>query len=65
MDAFFEPKNIKYLSSRQPDIDNAQDVIELAIQDQAAGLQPADVFELAPEYVRNDVAQVPKNMIKV
>ncbi len=43
---------------------NAQDVIELAIQDKAAGLQPADVFELAPEYVRNDVAQVPKNMIK-
>ncbi|MBU2539780.1 hypothetical protein KJ786_01300 [Patescibacteria group bacterium] len=28
MDAFFEPKNIKYLSSRQPDINNAQDVIE-------------------------------------
>ncbi len=28
MDAFFEPKNIKYLSSRQPDIDNVQDVIE-------------------------------------
>lgn len=28
MDAFFEPKNIKYLSSRQPDIDNARDVIE-------------------------------------
>lgn len=28
MDAFFEPKNIKYLSSRQPDIDDAQDVIE-------------------------------------
>lgn len=28
MDAFFEPKNIKYLSSRQPDIENAQDVIE-------------------------------------
>jgi hypothetical protein len=28
MDAFFEPKNIKYLSSRQPDIDNAKDVIE-------------------------------------
>jgi hypothetical protein len=28
MDAFFEPKNIKYLSSRQPDIDSAQDVIE-------------------------------------
>ena len=28
MDAFFEPENIKYLSSRQPDIDNAQDVIE-------------------------------------
>ena len=28
MDVFFEPKNIKYLSSRQPDIDNAQDVIE-------------------------------------
>jgi len=28
MNAFFEPKNIKYLSSRQPDIDNAQDVIE-------------------------------------
>ena len=28
MDAFFEPKNIKYLSSRQPDIDNAEDVIE-------------------------------------
>ncbi|MBE2289600.1 MAG: hypothetical protein IAE95_08605 [Chitinophagaceae bacterium] len=28
MDAFFEPKNIKYLSSRQPDIDGAKDVIE-------------------------------------
>lgn len=28
MDAYFEPKNIKYLSSRQPDIDNVQDVLE-------------------------------------
>lgn len=28
MDAFFEPKNMKYLSSRHPDIDDAQDVIE-------------------------------------
>jgi hypothetical protein len=28
MDAFFEPNNIKYLSSRQPDIDSAQDVLE-------------------------------------
>ena len=28
MDAFFEPKNIKYLSSRQPDIDNANDIIQ-------------------------------------
>ena len=28
MDAYFEPKNIKYLSSRQPDIDNAHDIIE-------------------------------------
>jgi hypothetical protein len=28
MDAFFEPKNIKYLSSRQPDIDSADDVLE-------------------------------------
>lgn len=28
MDAFFEPRNIKYLSSRQPDIDNARDIIE-------------------------------------
>ncbi|MBN3032513.1 MAG: hypothetical protein JW873_00265 [Candidatus Saganbacteria bacterium] len=28
MDALFEPKNIKYLSSRQPGIDNAQDIIE-------------------------------------
>jgi len=28
MDAFFEPKNIKYLSSRQPDIDDVKDVIE-------------------------------------
>lgn len=28
MDAFFEPKNIKYLSSRQPDIDSAEDIIE-------------------------------------
>jgi hypothetical protein len=27
MDAFFEPKNIKYLSSRQPDINDAQDII--------------------------------------
>jgi hypothetical protein len=28
MDVFFEPKNIKYLSSRQSDIENPQDVIE-------------------------------------
>jgi hypothetical protein len=28
MDAFLEPKNIKYLSSRQPDIDDAKDVLE-------------------------------------
>jgi hypothetical protein len=28
MDAFFEPKNIKYLSSRHSDIDDKQDVIE-------------------------------------
>ncbi len=28
MDVFFEPKNIKYLSSRQQDIDNPQDVLE-------------------------------------
>ena len=27
MDAYFKPKNIKYLSSRQPDIDTAEDVI--------------------------------------
>jgi hypothetical protein len=28
MDVFFHPKNIKYLSSRQPDIHTAADVIE-------------------------------------
>mgnify|MGYP001615808272 CR=1 FL=1 len=28
MDVYFEPKNIKYLSSRQPDIDSAEDVME-------------------------------------
>jgi hypothetical protein len=28
MDAFFEPKNIKYLSSRHADIEDASDVIE-------------------------------------
>ncbi|HEX5036179.1 MAG TPA: hypothetical protein VFX30_03375 [bacterium] len=28
MDAFFEPKNIKYLSSRHPDINSEKDVIE-------------------------------------
>ncbi|MBI2108343.1 hypothetical protein HYU10_05000 [Candidatus Woesearchaeota archaeon] len=28
MDVYFKPKNIKYLSSRQPDIDSAEDVIE-------------------------------------
>ena len=28
MDVFFEPKNIKYLSSREPDIDSAEDVME-------------------------------------
>lgn len=28
MDAYFEPKNIKYLSSRQPDINGPDDVIE-------------------------------------
>jgi hypothetical protein len=28
MNAFFEPRNIKYLSSRQPDIDNKEDIIE-------------------------------------
>ena len=27
MDAFFEPKNIKYLSSRHTDIENAEDII--------------------------------------
>ncbi len=27
MDVYFEPENIKYLSSRHPDIHNAQDVI--------------------------------------
>ena len=28
MDVYFTPQNIKYLSSRQPDINSAQDVIE-------------------------------------
>jgi hypothetical protein len=28
MDAFFEPENIKYLSSRHPDIDDKKDIIE-------------------------------------
>lgn len=28
MDAFFEPKNIKYLSSRTPDIDDTKDILE-------------------------------------
>jgi hypothetical protein len=28
MDVYFEPRNIKYLSNRLPDIDNAQDVFE-------------------------------------
>ena len=28
MDAFFKPKNIKYLSSRQPDIDTAEDIMQ-------------------------------------
>lgn len=28
MDAYFEPKNIKYISSRNPDVDNANDIIE-------------------------------------
>jgi len=28
MNAYFEPENIKYLSSRQPDINSARDVIE-------------------------------------
>jgi len=28
MDAFFDPKNVKYLSSQHPDIDSAQDVVE-------------------------------------
>ncbi len=28
MDAYFKPENIKYLSSRQPDIDSAKDVLE-------------------------------------
>ncbi|KKW38505.1 hypothetical protein A2454_03480 [Candidatus Peribacteria bacterium RIFOXYC2_FULL_55_14] len=28
MDAYFEPKNIKYLSSRQPDINSPKDVLE-------------------------------------
>lgn len=28
MDVYFEPKNIKYLSSRQPDIDTSNDVIK-------------------------------------
>ena len=28
MDAYFKPENIKYLSSRQSDIDSAKDVLE-------------------------------------
>ena len=28
MDAYFNPQNIKYLSSRQPDIDDASDILE-------------------------------------
>ncbi|MCH8306265.1 MAG: hypothetical protein IIB94_14215 [Candidatus Marinimicrobia bacterium] len=28
MDVFFKPENIRYLSSRQPDINNAEDVLE-------------------------------------
>jgi hypothetical protein len=28
MDAYLKPKNIKYLSSRQPDIDSAKDILE-------------------------------------
>ena len=28
MDAYFKPENIKYLSSRQPDIDSAKDILE-------------------------------------
>lgn len=49
----------KIMEDYYPD---AQDVIELAIIDRDNGLQPANVFDLAPEYVRNDVAKVPKNL---
>ena len=31
MDVYFEPANIKYLSSRQADIHNAQDVLEFMV----------------------------------
>tara|TARA_R110002110_G_scaffold404606_1_gene623043 strand:- start:47670 stop:48434 length:765 start_codon:yes stop_codon:yes gene_type:complete len=53
------PYNPKIIEDYYP---NAQDVIELAISDKANALLPADLFELSPEYVRNDVAKVPQNM---
>lgn len=39
---------------------SAEDIIALAMLDQAMGLKPADIFSLCPEYIRNDVACVSK-----
>lgn len=41
---------------------NAEAIIGLALQDKAQGIQPASLFELSPDYVRNDVAKIPKSM---
>lgn len=49
--------NVQNIENIKP---NAEDIIALARLDQAMGLEPADIFSLCPEYIRNDVASVSK-----
>ena len=57
MDAFFEPKNIKYLSSRQPDIDDVTDIIEYLKMEYHEMILYAskDVIFSVKEFIENPV----------
>ena len=57
MDAFFERKNIKYLWSRQPDIDDVKDIIEYLKMEYHEMILYAskDVIFSVKEFIENPV----------
>ena len=57
MDAFFEPKNIKYLSSRTPDIDDTKDILEYLKMEYHEMILYAskDVIFSVKEFIENPV----------